>query len=310
MRYLKFIKNLFVFFIIRAIYGEKVKLHDFDTGETFNHKMEWEISLSWWGSITDKTKGEEIERNWKYLQFDSELFKNKIIISTTFGKENYGHFLLDGLGKLSDKKVWLNQMADKFVFQKKYGINKTILNYLGISEDKVIYAKKRVGILVDCSFPSVPNRERRISLENEIFFRAIGRSLVEKYNHKKNIKKKIFIDRISPRRNLSNRIQIISLLESQGYYKVSKEEKDFLYDIVMAEEIIAIHGADVSDIVFAINLKKYIEIRPKNHSYDYFTSIAVAKGAEVTVIEGEPNGYGFPSEAFYVSIESIGKEIK
>lgn len=218
-------------------------------------------------------------------------------IATESSDGNYGHFLLDSVGRLAILKKFSPNFAneiDHFIVsgpQKSWKIR--LLSNFGVPSEKIVWiddnSKYRCDILLVTSFPGA---KRTYPAWLSDFFRqsnAGKNSLDAPPSHQ--TKRRLFFVRKGTGRQLKNEQALFELAKRYNFERyVPEESEDSLYDFRQAEAVIAPHGAGLADIAFMEPGSKVIELMPSDHRHCYFFTLAKAASLEYTVIVGKSDG--------------------
>lgn len=199
-----------------------------------------------------------------------QVINAQVAVMSTFGSNCYYHWMFDVLPKfklLIDADI----TPDFYVLNyemKKFQVDS--LKKLGITEQKIVTTHKDMHIKADSLIiPSMPGYT-----ESKLWGVEFLKNLFFENKLEKNFNKKIFINR----RNTFSR-RIINEEEVQNYLKDNEIEEVFLEDydlneqaniISNAELVIAIHGSGLTNLIFARENTKVIEIFPPHMMVDCY----------------------------------------
>ena len=234
-------------------------------------------SLSWYESLERKPPLSKVF--WEQLEY----LKGKVLnLGTISGSNNYGHFLLDGIGRISVLEIAGMSVADfDWVVIPGFSSRSSneIVTRLGISQEKIIRLAEGEAISGhDLYTPSLAGTSRIYRpclpnfLRNNVTATGAG--------------KRIFISRKEARRPISNIDNLEKFLAEKAFEIVDPREVDLPQLIAEAEIIIGAHGAAMADIAFATPGTKIIELIPSDHMFPYFYSLAVAAALDYRVVIG------------------------
>jgi capsular polysaccharide biosynthesis protein len=205
-------------------------------------------------------------------------------LGAAFSGNNYGHALLDGLGKLAlatEGKVATEDVDHVLLPSFFTPAMERILLAAGYGRDKWVTLRRGGHIycerLINPTFPGLP---RVYSPILSTFFRNFtkprGRG-----------GRRLYVSRLSGRRLISNADEIAGVVSAFGFeiYDPSKSDSS-PDDFAEAEIVVGAHGAGLSDLVFCQPGTRVVEIIPSGHRYPYFASLAMSAGLEYVAIPG------------------------
>jgi len=218
--------------------------------------------------------------------FDAVELTGEIInLASMFSVNNYGHALLDGMGRLGllqaagydfTRASWVIMPGFASV-----GFHQTMA-LAGFSPESLIVPTKgahyRCEQLVQTTFPGRP---RAYSGAISRFFRSLdvpqaGRG------------RRLLVTRKGGKRTATNDDQLDGLADEFGLEIYEARNSPFSpSDFAAAELVVGAHGAGLSDIAFCAPSTNVIEILPSGHRYPYFATLASASGLNYVAVRGK-----------------------
>ena len=199
------------------------------------------------------------------------------VVVAASNAENYYHWLFDSLPRLHLLTLAGYALAeiDHFLLDhsaRSFQIES--LDHLGIPEAKILHCSKRG--LTKCSRLIVPSMPGPLGypprwvcdfLRNRFVPENIGLP-----------KKKVYVSRRHARgRKIVNEADILPALVRHGYEIVCTERMTFLEQVALfasAEQVVSMHGAGMSNIVFAPPGAKVLELGSRLHNNLSFRTLA------------------------------------
>ena len=222
----------------------------------------------------------EPERHWiltqRRFRVPQRLAGTAVVLAAS-NAENYYHWLFDSLPRLyllALAGYHLDDIDFLLLDDSKKAFQLQGLAHLGIPQAKLRHCSRRR--VAECSrliVPSMPGPLGRPPRWLCSFLRRkfIGTRTVLPY-------RKIYVSRQHARgRRIVNESQIVSALVDHGYEIVYAERLAFLEQVELfasAKEVISIHGAGMSNIVFAPRNAKILELGSPLHSNGSFRTLA------------------------------------
>lgn len=220
-----------------------------------------------------------------------------------FAQGNYGHFLLDALGRLAlVEAAGIDPGSVDRILVPRPGSKSAarILAAMDLPAEKLVLVDaqpRRVFVterLVAPTFPGAPRCYRPFSA-------AFLRRRVLRGVPPAPPTTRIYVDRTGPRRRLENRDDVLTVMEKHGFriYDPSDHD-DPCFDFTRARVIVGAHGAGLTDIVFAAPGARLLELLPTDHVYPYYFTLALAAGIDHSLLpclsaEQRPPGTFGPS---------------
>ena len=203
------------------------------------------------------------------------------------GHHNYAHWLLDIVPKIKliSNLHSLNKI-DYFYFTRLNSFQRQTLKLLGVESNKFIDSNHKRYLMADkliaISHPYYFNKSFFIS-QSKIptwIIRYLRKEFLKKVNNQKKKIKKIFIDRSDSKNThckLINNEEIKKFLIKNNYKCIKLSELTFAEQVSVfknCDNIIAPHGAGLTNIAFCAKDTKIVEIIPKNNSNKLFKRIS------------------------------------
>jgi len=233
---------------------------------------------------------------------------------TDFGCVNYHHFLVDALGRLAVVEAAGIDLGsvDRILVPKPCSENaRRILAAMPLPPEKLVTVDSAPGIeflperLLAPSFPGAPRCTRPIVPR---FLRA----RLLRQPPPARAATRIYVDRTGPRRPLENRSDVLALMEEHGFEIYDPHEHDDQpADFSAAGVIVGAHGAGLTNILFAPEGAKVLELIPGDQIHPYYYTLALATGLDHRFLpcrsDGErPAGTFGPSPfPFRVDIDAL-----
>jgi capsular polysaccharide biosynthesis protein len=209
-------------------------------------------------------------------------------LASDFSVKNYGHFLLDCLGrfglflaagfKLSD--------VDYIYCPKPFGKTATkVMTDLGIPLSKCIWSDDVAAVSADIILaPSFPGTRRNYPRWLAEFLQRPYRPAPPRSD------RRLYIPRQGTR-NVANQARIIPILEKYGFeiYDYTKYSDEPSY-FSTADMIIGAHGAGLTNIVFCQENTKVLELIPSDHVHPYFFTLAESARLDYAYLVGDSLG--------------------
>ena len=203
------------------------------------------------------------------------------------GHHNYAHWLLDIVPKIKliSNLHSLNKI-DYFYFTRLNSFQRQTLKLLGVESNKFIDSNHKRYLMADkliaISHPYYFNKSFFIS-QSKIptwIIRYLRKEFLKKVNNQKKKIKKIYIDRSDSKNThckLINNEEIKKFLIKNNYKCIKLSELTFAEQVSVfknCDNIIAPHGAGLTNIAFCAKDTKIVEIIPKNNSNKLFKRIS------------------------------------
>ena len=195
------------------------------------------------------------------------------------GHSNYSHWLLDILPKIkiASEKIDIQEI-DFFYFAKLNSFQKQTLKLLNLDYKKFIDANINRHVQASKIFSvSHPNFfygtivDAHSNLPPWIVF-YLRKAFLKKNDYKKKIYRSIYIDRSDSKEKhckLINNDEIIKYLKKKNFKVLQLSKLNFIDQIRIfnnCKQIIAPHGAGLTNLIFCKKNTKVLEIFPKNHN--------------------------------------------
>ena len=235
-------------------------------------------------------------------------------LTTIGGANNYGHFLLDGLGRLAVAEGGDLRPADvDWVLLPAYrspGADRLVAK-LRIPEGRAVRQQERVAFTSDLLItPSIAGTARIYRPALPRFLRRLVRPGA------KSVGKRLFVSRRGGRRELLNVDAIEGLALAHGFDVIHPWEVDLPSRLAGAGAVISAHGAAMADVGFCRPGAKVIELLPSDHMWPYYFSLAVAGELSYRAVIGaseaarDPGEWGGSPYAFQVDPDAFELALK
>jgi hypothetical protein len=239
------------------------------------------IAVTSSGKIVQETTFSRIKSS---MRLESKPNKDNIIalsgtslcIASDYAAGNYGHFLLDCIGRLG---VFLKDNNHAFVEcdnilisgpESKWKVKLLLL--FNVPLDKVIWLDNNSNYCCETvkmtSFHGV--KRSYPCWVRDFLYPPIS----AKYSAEKSKKRRLFVSRSGTLRNLKNEHALFLIAERLGFeYYLPEKSSDPIADFYHAEAVIGSHGAGLTDIIFMQEGSLIIELLPTDHKFCYFATL-------------------------------------
>ncbi|MDC1032711.1 glycosyltransferase family 61 protein [Candidatus Pelagibacter sp.] len=234
--------------------------------------------------------------------------------------ENYFHWMIDILPKLKIFSSNYNFNNINYLYVPELSsVMKETLNLLKIKK-KIINSKNfrhiEANEIISTTHPWY-HKSTFASQSNNIPAWSIKWIRNKFLNHKKKflIKKKIFLDRSDSKYShckLINNDEIIKFLLKRNFSIIKCSELNFVKQIFAfwnASEIVGVHGAAFTNIIFSKSNTKIIEIKPYGHDGLYFEKISKINNLNYKSIVSKKKYLKNKSGDTYIPIQILKNKI-
>jgi len=205
---------------------------------------------------------------------------------------NYGHFLLDGIGRLAIAVQHDRALVEKVDNVVVSGTEKAwkvrLLSQFGVDKRKIRWLDGNNGFSCDVLWAtSFPGAKRTYPNWLPSYFRGttVGRNLDQATVPKNS---RLFFIRKGTSRKLLNETELLAIASEFGFQAYDPlSSVNSIADFRQAEAVIAPHGAGMADIAFMEKKTKVLELMPSDHRHCYFFTLAAAAELDYTVIIGK-----------------------
>lgn len=241
-------------------------------------------SLSWWESL-----GHEVPLARTRSSKERVVEGAMLNLATMCGLWNYGHFLMDGLGRMSVAELAGVRLEDvDWVLVPGLATPgaRRMLAAAGIPWRKRIVPKRGLTIVPDIVLaPSMPGTTKLYRPSLVEYLRTLvkpGEVTVPR----------LYVTRpVEGRRRLVNRAALDDLLLGHGFTPVDAAEVDLAALMTRAEVVVAEHGAALADLAFCRPGTAVIELIPSDHMQPYYFSLARAAGLDYRAVVCRSTGH-------------------
>jgi Glycosyltransferase 61 len=268
------------------------------------------VSLSWYESVGRAPSLASVRWEDEYI-----LNGTVLNLATMNAAVNYGHFLLDGLGRLAvadglaitpDTVDWVLLAA----FPSPGA--ELMLQRVGLSPERTVRAVAGVAVTGDVVLtPSMPGTARVYRPVLPRFLRrAIPRSAGQR---------RIYVSRRGGRRPLINADQVEAVAVEHGFEVVDPLTADMPATLAAASAVIGAHGAALADLAFCRPGTAVVELMPSDHMFPYYFSLALAGELRYSAVVGastqerdpeewggSPYGFEVRPNDLHAALEAIG----
>ena len=233
---------------------------------------------------------------------------------------NFYHWFFDVLNRVVDLKEsgWYREVDYFLVPEYEQPFQKESLEFLGITQEKIISSAQYKHVYADCIIASSHPRTTTYSVRS---FHALNLQRLFslkaqlKIDSTKHYPKKFFISRSdAPRRKILNEEQLSQNLLKKEIYTIRISDYTFqecIYLFRNADWVITTHSAALTNIIFSQNKTKVIEIFEENAVLPYYYELAKSLQMEYVpiILESDKkipeSRYQIQDEDIELNIESV-----
>lgn len=216
-------------------------------------------------------------------------------IATESSDGNYGHFLLDAIGRFAivEKIVpEFREIIDNLIVSgEKKAWKVELLKKFGIREEKIVWANQKSAF--NCQklwVTSFPGARRTYPSWLSDFFQESSVGQQKSANSSRH-KSRLFLIRKGTSRQLKNQDELQIIAQEYGFQSyIPEQSNDPISDFRNAEAVIAPHGAGLADIVFMLKGSNVLELMPSDHRHCYFYTLASSAKLKYEIIIGQSDG--------------------
>jgi capsular polysaccharide biosynthesis protein len=209
------------------------------------------------------------------------VIEETVAITSHFGSENYGHFMLDMVPLIRK----LSAIGVPLVSRPLLDWHRSIYRSLGVDPSDVRIVTDRVVMLRDCMVSNRHNAEGTYAASpqtREVFEAVLGNVLARRAGA---AAKRIFVARTTNnlKREMRNRQQLADALAGRGFTVVHSETLPFDVQAAIfagADVIVAEFGAAMVNVVFASPGTKVVEIIPDDQDDPWSAHLCASLGLE------------------------------
>lgn len=217
-----------------------------------------------------------------------ELSGTSVSLVSDYAHNNYGHFLLDGIGRLAILQQWdpsaINDCDHVVVSGPHTGWKARLLARAGIPGDKVVYL---AGEALRCEQIIAPSFPGCRSTYPSWLVRYLQQNLGSPTQGQSPSGRRLFLNRKGTTRMLTNQAILFDVAKRYGFELYTPElASDPIADFAQAEVVISPHGAALTDIAFMPPGARVLELLPDDHMHCYFYTLAVAADLAYDCIVG------------------------
>lgn len=210
------------------------------------------------------------------LRIPERLVGTAVVVASS-NAENYFHWLFDSLPRLLLLELAgyaINQVDYFLLDHSRRSFQTESLNHFGIPESKLRRCSKRR--VLECERLVVPSMPGPLGRPPKWVCKFLRDRFVA--DPSAMAERKIYISRQQARgRKILNEGEILPVLVRHGYEIVHAENLTFLQQVqtfAAAKAVIAVHGAGMSNIVFARPGTRVLELGSLLHNNDSFSTLA------------------------------------
>lgn len=205
-------------------------------------------------------------------------------LATRSADSNYGHFLLDSVGRLAlvEKAGIGMDRIDHVVGAVPSEGAKGILQRAGVPLDRLILTREGISIQPDVLLaPSFPGSRRNYLPWLVDFLRKAGPAPPD------GPARRLYVQRKATRRVL-NEAQLLPLLEGHGFELYDPaEHADSPADFAAASVVVGVHGAGLAGVAFCRPGTCVLELIPEDHVMPYWYTLSEAGGLRYGYLIGD-----------------------
>jgi len=214
-----------------------------------------------------------------------ELGGEAINLGSVFGATNYGHALLDGLGRMGllSQAGYAFSRASHVILPAFPSATLRRLVEMAVAPDATLHVPDRGASyacerLVQTTFPGRP---RVYSAAPAAFFRSLG---VEPAGRNR----RLILLRRGAKRGIANIDEVEALVDEYALEVYEPSDSPFSpADFAAASLIVGAHGAALADIAFAAPGTSVVELMPSGHKFPYFATLAASSRLQYQAVRGE-----------------------
>lgn len=207
-----------------------------------------------------------------------------LAIGTRSAGRNYGHFLLDSVGRLAllEKAGMRVDQFDHVVGAVPSERAKEVLRRAGVPLDRFVPTREGVAYQADVLYaPTFPGSRRNYLPWLVEFLRRLNEPQPEPSG------RRLYIQRTVTRRVL-NESELLPLLEQYGFELYDPgEHEDPRADFAAASVVVGPHGAGLADLAFCRPGTSVLELIAEDHVIPYWYTLAEAGGLRYGYLIGD-----------------------
>ena len=243
--------------------------------------------------------------NLRFLSFRVTLLRGTFYWLTDDWSNNYFHWTFDVLTKISqaDPAQGVSVIVPESLASKYAFVNESLLS-LGF---QVIPLKRGRIYLVEEAFTSPMQRyfskEGLTRLKNRVFHSA------EVVKRSDPSRKRIFISRkLAARRKLVNEYELLDVLKPYGFVSYDLERLSWPEQVALfrnAEAIVGMHGAGLTNMIYAQSACLVVELRPEGLKNNLFRLLAQNMGIHYRQVSLQSENTDFHGPSFFVDTDRL-----
>lgn len=205
-------------------------------------------------------------------------------LSSIFSATNYGHALLDGLGRLGillDAGIDPRSIDHVLMPGFPGKAFPRLLEGVGLDPAKAISLERRSSYRCDELWqPTFPGRLRHYTAAPARFMRAAGIAPAGSG-------RRLLILRKGAARAVANVEEMERIARQYDLELYEPQDSAFSpADFAAADLVVSAHGANMADIAAMAPGSKVVELMPSSHRYPYFATLGVSAGLDYTILDG------------------------
>ena len=241
-----------------------------------------------------------------HLRAPVDLAGEVVNLATIFSSGNYGHALLDGLGRLGLlRQAGYDLQRAQTVIMPALGSKSLarLVEMAGVRPEALVVPER--GAHYVCEFlvqPTFPGRPRTYSNAPAEFFRSVSVP-------RTGAGRRLLMLRQGDKRAVANAEELLGLADEYSLEVYEARESTFSpSDFAAADLVVGAHGAGLSDIAFCAEGTPIVELMPSHHRYPYFATLAVSSSLRYRAVRGSSVTEEIHAD-FTVDVDSVRRAI-
>ncbi len=224
---------------------------------------------TWWGINVEDMR----RRLPRHRQRVKRLKGTVLSLATRSAATNYGHFLLDGLGRLALVEAAGLSLADvdHFYCAVPWERSKRLLERAGVRLDRCLWAEDGVAVQADRLLsPTFPGTRRNYQ---PWLVEYLQRTLLDDRTPGS---RRLYVQRTVNRRVINEEELLPTLLERGFEIYDPAGSADSARDFASAEVVVGPHGAGLADLAFCAPGTGVLELLPESHVMPFWYTLSDA----------------------------------
>lgn len=243
-------------------------------------------ACSWYGHRPEEWSSLQVP-DWRDLR-PVRVRGRVLSVLSEWASENFGHFLLDGLGRLELVDAVGPELASVqgVAVPSFEGVDVSrCLAATGLDQrERLTLEPGEVLVPDELIVTTFPGSRRQYQPWTVDFLRA--RLDVEAGGHPL-----VYVERSRGGRRVTNSAEVTALVSDRGFVIVDPMAGDDLFAAVAgADVVVGAHAAALSSLVVATPGTRVLEILPTDHTYGYWFSLASAAGLQYWAMLADSSG--------------------